>query len=116
MCPTRFETKGTETELVMNVDHFCLALLLTKDELEEWLNLPPATASPIETGVYKQGSTPFCWAMIMHTQARAFKAGKQTAYYVSGDIGQSFVGPLEIRWRPVIGDWCADHADKQSTR
>lgn len=116
LCPTRFETKGTETELVMTTDHFCIFVFPTWEAIMEWFVPPPASAGPIETGIYKQGASPFCWAMSMHTQARAHKAGTYGAYNIIGDIGLSFVGPIGIRWRPSIKNWFQSRTGQQPER
>jgi hypothetical protein len=116
LCPTRFEVMGAGVELVIKMDHFCMVVLPSVDELIDWLDPLPSSAEPIETGIYKQGSSPFCWAMMMHTQARAYGVKKQNPYRILGDIGLDFVGSVGIRWRPSIGNWFQTRTKQQPMR
>lgn len=116
LCPTRFETTRAGMELVLTTNHFCHIVLPSEKDLQDWLEPPPASAGPIETGIYKQGDTKFCWAMTMQTQARAYKAGTNSAYNILGDVGMSFVDPVDIRWRPNINNWFQNRAGQQPER
>jgi len=116
LCPTRFEVKGAGVELVVKMEHFCTVVLPSVEQLIDWFDPLPSSAEPIETGIYKQGSSLFCWAMMMHTQARAYGANKQSAYRILGDIGLDFVGSVGIRWRPSIGNWFQTRTKQQPMR